>query len=137
MFFLGSFESGGAFPGRRAQTIERSVMSGCGQGHEPEKKISEGSCGSSFSGSLLAEVEIQVKEGGTSLHNTFRGINLPFKGLKTKRETFTFTIAYKLQILDCSFSFYVGNADVGSGGNNESAFERIHETVSSIHTCRL
>ena len=44
--FLGSFQSGGAFLGWRALTIERSVMSGCGQGHE----TSEGSCGSSFSG---------------------------------------------------------------------------------------
>ena len=35
----GSFQSGGAFPGRRAQTIECSVMSGCGQGHEPAKKL--------------------------------------------------------------------------------------------------
>ena len=25
---------------------------------------------------------MQVKEGGTSLHKTFRGINLAFKGLK-------------------------------------------------------
>ena len=37
--FLGSFQSGGAFPGRRAQTIECSVMSGCGQGHEPAKNF--------------------------------------------------------------------------------------------------
>ena len=37
--------------------------------------------GSSFSGQLLAEVEIQVKEGGTSLHKTFREINLVFKRL--------------------------------------------------------
>ena len=48
--FLGSFQCAGAFLGRRALTIERSVMSGCGQGHEPTKKTSEGSCGSSFSG---------------------------------------------------------------------------------------
>ena len=46
-------------------------MSGCGQDHEPEK-TSEGSCGSSF---FLAEVELQVKEGGTSLNKTFRGCN--------------------------------------------------------------
>ena len=39
LFFLDSFQSGGAFPGRRAQTIERSVMSGCGQGHEPAKNF--------------------------------------------------------------------------------------------------
>ena len=37
--FLGSFQSGGAFLGRKAQTIDRSVMSGCGQGHEPAKKL--------------------------------------------------------------------------------------------------
>ena len=36
--FLGSFQSGGALSGRRAPTVERSVMSGCGQGHEPAKK---------------------------------------------------------------------------------------------------
>ena len=37
--FLGSFQSGEAFLGRRALTIERSVMSRCGQGHEPAKKL--------------------------------------------------------------------------------------------------
>ena len=37
--FLGSFQSGGAFLGRKALTIERSVMSGCGQGHEPAKNL--------------------------------------------------------------------------------------------------
>ena len=31
---FGSFQSGGALSGRRALTIERSLMSGCGQGHE-------------------------------------------------------------------------------------------------------
>ena len=31
---LGSFQSGGPLSGRRALTIERSLMSGCGQGHE-------------------------------------------------------------------------------------------------------
>ena len=36
---LGSFQSGGAFLGRRALTIERLVMSGCGQGHEPAIKV--------------------------------------------------------------------------------------------------
>ena len=35
--FLGSFLSGGAISGWRVLTIERSVMSGCGQGHEPAK----------------------------------------------------------------------------------------------------
>ena len=35
----GSFQSGGAFSGRRALTIERLVMSGCGQGHEPAKNL--------------------------------------------------------------------------------------------------
>ena len=39
LFFLGSFQSGGVLPGRRAQTIERSVLSGCGQGHEPAKNF--------------------------------------------------------------------------------------------------
>ena len=37
--FLGRFQSGGVFSGRRALTIERSVMIGCGQGHEPAKNI--------------------------------------------------------------------------------------------------
>ena len=37
--FLGSFQSGGALSGRRALTVERSVMSGCGQGHEPAKNF--------------------------------------------------------------------------------------------------
>ena len=46
-----------------------------------QEKTSEGSRGSSFSGKLLAEVEIQVKEGGTGLHKTIREINLVYKGL--------------------------------------------------------
>ena len=33
--FLVSFQSGGAFLGQKALTIERLVMSGCSQGHEP------------------------------------------------------------------------------------------------------
>ena len=37
--FVGSFQSGGTFSGRRALTIECSVMSGCGQGHEPAKNF--------------------------------------------------------------------------------------------------
>ena len=37
--FLGSFQSGGAFSGRRALTIVCSVISGCGQGHEPVKNF--------------------------------------------------------------------------------------------------
>ena len=37
--FLGSFQSEGPFLGRWALTIERSVMSGCGQGHEPAKNF--------------------------------------------------------------------------------------------------
>ena len=37
--FLGSFQSGGAFSGWRALTIECLVMSGCGQGHEPAKNF--------------------------------------------------------------------------------------------------
>ena len=40
------------------------------------QRTSEGSCGSSFLGKFLAEVEIQVKEGGTSLNKTFREYNL-------------------------------------------------------------
>ena len=50
------------------------------------QRTSKGSCGSSFSGLLLAEVEIQVK-GGTSLHKTFREYNLVFKGLINGPET--------------------------------------------------
>ena len=34
---LGTFQPGGAFSCQRVLTIERSVMSGCGQGHEPAK----------------------------------------------------------------------------------------------------
>ena len=37
--FLGNFQSGGVFSGRRALTIERWVMSECGQGHEPAKNF--------------------------------------------------------------------------------------------------
>ena len=37
-FHLVSFQSGGAFLGRRALTIEFLVMSGCGQSPEPSKK---------------------------------------------------------------------------------------------------
>ena len=29
---------------------------------------------------------MQVKEGGTSLHKTFRGINLAFKGLNVRKD---------------------------------------------------
>ena len=35
--FVGSLQSGGAFPSWRALTIENLVMNGCGQGHEPAK----------------------------------------------------------------------------------------------------
>ena len=47
------------------------------------QKTSETSCGSSFKGQLPAEVEIQVKEGGTSLNKTSSKCNLPlvYKGL--------------------------------------------------------
>ena len=79
--FVGSLQSGGGFCGRRALTIECLVVSRYGQGHMNLQRTSKGSCGSSFSGQLLAEVEIQVKEGGTSLHKTFRKINLVFKQL--------------------------------------------------------
>ena len=34
------------------------------------QRTSEASCDSSFKGQLLAEVEIQVKEGGTALNKT-------------------------------------------------------------------
>ena len=44
--FLGSFQSGGAFSGQRALTIEYSVMSGVMN----QQKTSEGRCGSSFLG---------------------------------------------------------------------------------------
>ena len=37
--FVGSFQPGGTFSGRRALTIEHSVVSGCGQGHEPVKNF--------------------------------------------------------------------------------------------------
>ena len=36
---LGSFQSGGALSGQRAITIERSLMSGCSQGHELVKNM--------------------------------------------------------------------------------------------------
>ena len=36
---VGGFQSGEAFTGRRALTIERLVMSGCGQGHKPANKL--------------------------------------------------------------------------------------------------
>ena len=74
--FQAAFSLEECFLGQRVLTIERSVMSGCGQGHEPGKNFftenastkismsasrgqwtyiclcetSEGSCGSSFSG---------------------------------------------------------------------------------------
>ena len=44
---VGSFQSGGAFSGQGALTIECSLMSGCGQGCE---LVSGRSCGSSFQG---------------------------------------------------------------------------------------
>ena len=37
--FSDSFQSGGAFLGRSVPTIECSVVSGCGQGHEPAKNF--------------------------------------------------------------------------------------------------
>ena len=46
------------------------------------QRTSEGSCVSSLSGQLLAEVEIQVKEGGTSINKIFRKYNLVFKRLR-------------------------------------------------------
>ena len=51
------------------------------------QRTPKGSCGSSFSGQLLAEVEIRVNEGGTSLHKTFRKINLVFKGIRLVEQT--------------------------------------------------
>ena len=49
------------------------------------QRASEGSCGCS-SAYLLAEVEIKVKEGGTSLNKTFREYNLVFKGILLIKE---------------------------------------------------
>ena len=43
------------------------------------QRTCKGSCGSSFPGQLQAEVEMWVKEGGSSLHKTFRKINLEHK----------------------------------------------------------
>ena len=37
--FLGSFQSGGVFSGRRALTIECLIMSECGQDHEPAENF--------------------------------------------------------------------------------------------------
>ena len=55
-----------------------AVWPGSAKGVACETK---GSCGSSFSGyKLQAEVEIQVKEGGASLNETFREANLVLKG---------------------------------------------------------
>ena len=51
-------------------------MSGCGQAYEPAKKLLKQAV-DNFLGLLSAEVEIQVKEGGTDLHKT-----LVYKGLK-------------------------------------------------------
>ena len=63
-------------------------------------KTSEGSCGSSFSAQLLVEMEIQVKEGGISLHKTIREINLVYKGL-IKTLTFqAFTLCMWSCVLD-------------------------------------
>ena len=45
------------------------------------QRTSEASCGSSFKGQLPAEVEIQMKEGGTSLKKTSSKYNLVYKGL--------------------------------------------------------
>ena len=38
---VGSFQSGGAFAGQRVLTIERLLMSGCGQGHYPQENVSK------------------------------------------------------------------------------------------------
>ena len=64
---------------RQPPTIERSVISGCGQGHEPAKKLLKEAV-DQVSPANLAEVEIQVKEGGTGLHKTIREINFVYKG---------------------------------------------------------
>ena len=46
---LGSFQARGVLCGRRALTIEYSLMSGCGQGYKLVKDMWK-SCGSSFQG---------------------------------------------------------------------------------------
>ena len=38
---VGSIRSGGALAGRRALTIERSLMSGCGWGHKSKEIVSK------------------------------------------------------------------------------------------------
>ena len=38
---VSSFQSGGAFAGWRALTIESMQMSGCGEGHEPNEIVSK------------------------------------------------------------------------------------------------
>ena len=38
---VGSFQSGGAFAGQRVLTIERLLMSGCGQVHYPQENVSK------------------------------------------------------------------------------------------------
>ena len=38
-FLVQTSVDNGALSGRRARTVERSVMSGCGQGHEPAKNL--------------------------------------------------------------------------------------------------
>ena len=45
------------------------------------QRTSEGSYGSSFSGQFPAEVEIQMKEGVTSLNKISSKYNLVYKGL--------------------------------------------------------
>ena len=37
---LGNCQSGGVFSGRKALTIERLLMSGCGKGREPTENVS-------------------------------------------------------------------------------------------------
>ena len=62
---VSSFQSGGAFAGWRALTIESMQMSGCGEGHEPKEIVSK-KLWLKFP-VAPAEVEIWTKKGDHSL----------------------------------------------------------------------
>ena len=70
---LGSFPSGGVLSGQRALTIERLLMSGCGQGHELVRDIWK-KLWLKFPGLTHSRSRNTGEKGVTSLNKTSRKI---------------------------------------------------------------
>ena len=71
---LGSFQSEGALSGQRALTIERLLMSGCGQGRELVKDMWK-KLWLKFPGLTYSRSENTGEKGVTSLNKTSRRYN--------------------------------------------------------------